>query len=394
MTPYNMSRKPAKQYFFLMPLVWLGSWIMTRQFKLKIDKSQMKKVKPPFLVIATHQGFSDYYIGPLAVFPHRAMYVSDMEGFAAFGNWLYRGLGCIPKRRFVSDVSVVKNIRYGLLKKQSVFIYPEARHSNVGTTAYIPKNIAKFAKAMNHPVVILSTNGSYLANPFWDEEHTRKIKITAKMECICSKEELETISTEDLQKTIEEKLKYDEYRYQQTKGYLIKEKFRANGLHNALYQCKNCKSLYDMDSAGTKLFCNKCNSSWELSEDGWLIDNYNDKTHIPDWYEWQRSEAIKSIEKLPLEFEVKIEALPNEFGFVDLGKGKLVFTKNEFVLSFENSELHFPHKTRESVQTEYNYRGKGKCLVLSTRDCCYYVYSKNKNFSPTEIQFIGEYLFR
>ena len=48
-------------------------------------------MKPPYLVLSTHQGFSDYYIAPLALFPHRANYVSDMEGFAAFErDWLYR----------------------------------------------------------------------------------------------------------------------------------------------------------------------------------------------------------------------------------------------------------------------------------------------------------------
>lgn len=236
-----MHRLPSKQYWFLMPLIWGASWVMTRQFHLKIDKSQIKKLKPPYLVIATHQGFSDYYIGPLTMFPHRAMYVSDMEGFYAFGNWLYRGLGCIPKRRFVSDINVVKNIKYGLSKGQSVVIYPESRHSNIGTTAYIPENMGKLAKIMNVPVVILSAHGSYLANPFWDEEHTRKVPIKVKAECLCTKDEIKNISAQELQSKIEKALQYDEYRYQQENNILIKIKSNRFGENDG-------KTHYFMDT--------------------------------------------------------------------------------------------------------------------------------------------------
>lgn len=84
----------------------------------------MKGIKPPYLVIATHQGPADYSAAPLVMFPHRAMYVSDMEGSAWYGKFLYRGLGCIGKRRFVSDIRVVHNMQYAIEKKQAVWVYP------------------------------------------------------------------------------------------------------------------------------------------------------------------------------------------------------------------------------------------------------------------------------
>ena len=74
MTPFDMKRKPSKQYPFLMPLIWGASYLMTRPFHMKICKVHMENVKPPYLVLSTHQGFTDYYIGPLAMFPHRVAY--------------------------------------------------------------------------------------------------------------------------------------------------------------------------------------------------------------------------------------------------------------------------------------------------------------------------------
>lgn len=66
MTPFAMAKKPSKQYPFLLPLIWLAAFWDTRKLGLKIDKVGMKGIKPPYLVIATHQGLADYSAAPLA----------------------------------------------------------------------------------------------------------------------------------------------------------------------------------------------------------------------------------------------------------------------------------------------------------------------------------------
>lgn len=410
MTPFDMKRKPSKQYPFLMPLIWGASYLMTRPFHMKICKVHMENVKPPYLVLSTHQGFTDYYIGPLAMFPHRAVYVSDMEGFAAFGQWLYRGVGCIGKRRYVPDISVIVNMRYALSRGQSVVLYPESRHSNVGTTDYIPENMGRLAKMLGVPVVTISASGCYLANPFWQEEKTRKVPIKVKMECICNQETLKSTDAGILQKQIEQALTYDEYDYQHKAGFIITAKDRAEGLELVLYQCRSCAAAYHMHSGGIELWCDACGSKWELSEDGWLVPSMHkdDKTqnkariHIPDWYEWQRKSVEMELSKTTAfeqRYEVRVEALPNEKGFVSLGEGELLLGQDAFKLTYTNldgkrAQIVFPHYNRESVQTEYNYRKRGPCIVLSTQDCCYYLYSKQKDFNPTRLQFIGEQLFK
>ena len=120
-------------------------------------------------------------------------------------------------------------MKYAISIGQSVVVYPESRHSNVGTTAYIPKNMGKLAKVMGVPVVILAAKGNYLANPFWDEEHTRKVPVEVTMTCICDKDKLANINESELQSMIEEGLAYDEYRYQQENHILIKNPKRAEG---------------------------------------------------------------------------------------------------------------------------------------------------------------------
>ncbi|MBQ3852530.1 MAG: 1-acyl-sn-glycerol-3-phosphate acyltransferase [Lachnospiraceae bacterium] len=406
MTPFDMAEKPSKQYFFLMPLIWAAAKLSYMKCGMKIDRSGIKGVKGPFLIIATHQGPADYSAAPLAAFPHRAMYVSDMEGFLYYGKWLYRGLGCIGKRRFVSDITVVKNMKYALGMGQSVFVFPESRHSNVGTTAYIPKNLGKLCKFMDVPVVLFTLYGSYLANPFWDELRTRKVPIEGKLSLLYSRDDLKKASADEIQKALEKGLEYNEYEYQTAKKILIKEPFRAEGLHKALYICRKCGAKYKMTSSGDTLKCSACGREFLLREDGFLEDKESGEQFvIPDWYEWERDLEISGCKKaienggFVKSYKVKVEALPSEKGFVNLGTGTLEMDEKEFRLSFGEGDraqtLSFPHRSRESVQTEYDYRGvKGRGIVLSTRDCCYYVYCDAEDFNPTELQFIGEWLFQ
>lgn len=228
----------------------------------------------------------------------------------------------------------------------------------MGTTALLPDNLGRLAKIMGAPLVTLSVNGSYLANPFWDEEHTRKLPIRASLECIFTAEELKKHSAKEIQTRIEKYLTYDEYRYQQENGILITGSKRAEGLHKALYQCKSCGAKYHMESCGTILRCLSCGTQWELSEDGWLV-NAGDKIHIPSWYEWERDMTQRETE--PMTFQVTVEALPNEKGFIPLGRGSLQLDSEKFTLQIAGQTLEFPHKIRESVQTEYNYR-KEECV--------------------------------
>lgn len=403
MTPFDMSEKPVKQNMFLMLPAWAACYALTRTKGLDRIHRDLRGVKPPFIVVAVHQGESDYYIAPRALFPYRACYVSDMEGFAAFGKGLYRQLGCIGKRRFTADISVIQNIRYALFTlKQPVVIYPESRHCDAGVTSSLPDDIGRLIKLFGVPVAVLSSHGSYLANPFWDEGHTRRTRLSASLELVYTADEVKNTSAEAIQKSICERLKYDEYEYQLNNRISITYARRAEGLHLALYKCRKC-GKEDMQTKDDTLFCKSCGERWTMNEYGVLCGSEGD-VHIPDWYRWERSEAEKEAQGgYDVSFDVDIRALPSERGFVPVGRGTLRHYSGGYELIAGDTSLlrdSFPLRisTRSlmSVQTEYDYRclDRGQCIVLSTRDCCYYCYSDDPGFIVTKQEFIQEYLHR
>ena len=124
-TPFDTKKEPPKQNLFFMPFIWAACWLLTRSGRLKIHKENMKGVKPPYLVLGTHHAFMDFYVTPLALFPHRANYVSELEGFEAYGEWLYRQAGCLGTRKFINDINLVRNIQRVMKRKGILVLYPE-----------------------------------------------------------------------------------------------------------------------------------------------------------------------------------------------------------------------------------------------------------------------------
>lgn len=405
-TPFDRHLEPPKQNLFFMPLIWLLCWILTREGKLKIHKINMKGLKPPFIVLGTHHSFMDFNITPLALFPFRANYVSELEGFENFGEWLYREAGCLGTRKFVNDIALVKNIRKIIKQKRIVVVYPEARYANVGTSSQIPKSVGKLIKMLDVPLVTINMKGNYLQSPIWNLKKRKGVPLDTTIKQLITKDQLKSMSVQQINDKIQNELSYDEYKYQYDNKIQIGNEWRSEGLELVLYQCPHCHTEFSIQTKGANIFCKNCQSSWHMNQFGRLENSSQNNEqiilpHIPDWYEWQRSQVHNQIDngQYYLNIDVKIESLPNAKNFIDLGNGCLKHNKDGFSLSFteygENKEktIAFSPATMFSIHTEYDYRDKGQCITLSTLDNTYFIYPLQKGFNVTKIQFATEYLY-
>ncbi len=387
-----------------MPAIWLLCKAITARSKLRINRVNMKGLKPPFLVLGTHHAFMDFIVSPLAVFPYRANYVSELEGFENYGEWLYRQAGCLGTRKFVNDIALIKNIKKVMERRGILVLYPEARYANVGTSSALPKSVGKLAKYLDVPLVTLNMRGNYLQSPIWNLAKRKEVLLDATVTQIYTREELKKASVDEINAKIAEFLSYDEYEYQYRTKMAIAYPKRAEGIEMPLYRCPDCGAEFEMHTSGEEIFCGKCGAKRIMTEYGRMVrpDGSEDSfSHIPDWYEWERDCVKKEIEcgVYGLDMRVKIESLPNAVNFIDLGEGRLIHNENGFKLTFRDygdtaeKTLSFAPLTMTSVHTEYNYRGKGQCVTLSTLDNTYFIYPIEKGFNATKIQFAAEYLY-
>lgn len=400
--PFDRAKMPPKQNLLAMPVIWTGCFLITLSARLRIVKSDRRGIKPPFLVLGTHHSFTDFYVTPLALFPHRANYVSELEGFENYGEWMYRQAGCLGTRKFVDDMALIKNIKRIMDRKGILVLYPEARYANVGTSSKLPLSVAKLVKFLKVPVVTLNMKGNYLQSPIWNLKKRREARLYTDMTYALTTEDVESMSVEDIYEKLTGLLSYDEYQWQRETKLKITYGKRAEGLHMPLYQCRCCKTEFSMQSEGEKLFCTCCGKSWRMDEYGTLVEEQSgEQIYIPDWYEWERDFVNRQIEEgnYLLDMDVKVEALPNAKNFIDCGTGHIHQDEQGFVLTFfdyiekKEQTLTVKASTLFSIHTEYDYRGKGQCITLSTLDNTYFIYPLELGFNATKIQFATEYYY-
>ncbi len=280
-------------------------------------------------------------------------------------------------------------------------IYPEARYANVGTSTDFPLATAKLCKLLKVPVVTVNMKGNYLKQPIWNLRNRSGVRFEATVTKLMTTDEVTASTPKVIHEKLLEALSFNEYEYQKEANIKIKDSFRAEGLHLPLYQCIHCKSEHTMASKGAELFCKACGQRWYMEENGDLINNAKPIT-IPYWYNWERKNVEEEVKhnKYILDHDVHIEALPNAKNFIDLGTGHLRHDNNGFVLKLKNygkdkEDIYtYTPKATFSVHTEYDYRGLGQCITLSTHANTYFLFPLDKNFNATKIQFATEYMHK
>ena len=400
---FDMQKPPISTRWFLRPVTWLLSAPDVWKHKTKITKIGMEGVKPPYLLLCNHNAFQDFKVATVAMFPHRANYVVAIDGFIG-REWLLRNVGCICKRKFTNDITLVRQLKRVTDSGNIAVIYPEARYSLCGTTAVLPASLGKMCKLLKVPVVTLVCHGHHVNSPFWNLRE-RGVKPTeAEMTLLYTPEELEKTSPEEINRRLVEAFQYDDFAWQKERNIRITYKNRAEGLQKVLYQCPKCGTEYEMRAEGTTLFCGHCGKKWNMTELGELEaeDGDTEFSHIPDWYEWERANVRKEIEAGTYstgEMPVTVDSLPNAKKFLRLGEGIMVHDGNGFTVRGTDTEGE-PFEMVKTVPSlyschiEYTYLGKhGDCVDLNTLEDTWYIYPHDCRFAVTKMALATEELY-
>ncbi len=402
---FDMKADPVRTKWYLRPLTLMLSLPDVISHKNIIHKDKTENLKAPFVLLCNHNAFMDFKVATKAIFPMRANYVVAIDGFIGREK-LLRDVGCICKRKLTNDIILVKQLQKTIKNGDVGIIYPEARYSLCGTTAVLPASLGKLCKLLKVPVAVLICHGHHINSPFWNL-HDRGVKPTeADYRLLFTKEELAKTPVEKINRKIEEAFQYDDYTWQKEKGIRIKYNKRAEGLHKVLYQCPACKTEFKMKSLGTILSCGACGKEWEMTELGELraMEGETEFFHIPDWYEWERLNVRREVEKGTYssgELPVRVDSLPNAKAFIPLGKGTLVHDMNGFTVrgtdvDGDPFEMIKTVPSLYSCHIEYEYLGKyGDCVDLNTLEDTWYIYPDPSKceFAVTKMALATEELY-
>ena len=167
---FDFAKKPHKPGFLFPVAREIISKPVLKGRNFKITKTNMDELEGPYLMLVTHSSMIDFMIMQVAVQPYRANNVMTLEGFNTYTEPLMRSLGVLGTRKYVSDLHLIKNIRYCIEKLKNPFVlFPEARYSLDGCTSYLPESTGKLIRLLRVPVVVLRIHGNFITQPQWNK---------------------------------------------------------------------------------------------------------------------------------------------------------------------------------------------------------------------------------
>ena len=349
----------------------------------------MEKVgkNEPCLILMNHSCFLDLQIASTILYPRPYNIICTSDGFVGMGGlmaWAMRTIGCVPTRKFVTDLTLVQDMVYCLKDlKTSVLMYPEASYSFDGTCTALPRKMGVLLKKLDVPVVMIETFGAFSRNPLYNELQVRKsVPVSAKVRLLYSREDLKEKSVKELSDGLDKAFSFDQFRWQRENGIQITDGFRADGLERILYKCPHCGTEGELTGKGTGLTCRHCGKHWELTPIGDLAasEGETEFAHVPDWYRWEREQVRRELEDgtYKLDIDVDIAMMVDFKAIYKVGQGHLTHDREGFTLTGCGGKLRYTQKPTASygLYADYYWYEIADTICIGDNRCLYYCFPK------------------
>jgi len=400
--PQPKHKKPIIMGHFWRVLIKLLSHTNLAKYKIKYTEYGMEKLskKEPCLVLMNHSGFIDMQIAADYLYPRPFSTVSTTDGYVGLATLMHL-IGCIPTQKFVTDISLIRDISYALKElKTTVLMYPEACYSFDGTANALPESLGRLIKMLKVPVVTLITHGAFHREPLYNMLRHRNVKLSADVTYLISPEDTEKLTTDEINLKINEQFSFDSFKWQQENGIEITEDFRTDGLERVLYKCPHCMCEDSAEGKGVNWTCKKCGAVYELTETGYLraVDGNTAFDHIPSWYDWERSEVSKEINdgKYLTDTDVDIYMLVDYKALYKVGDGHLIHNSDGFILTGCNGELKYEQSALSSytVNSDYYWYEIGDMISIGNKRHLFYLFPNDKKINVAKVKLAAEELYK
>lgn len=300
----------------------------TKKYGITYDKSVVKDIKGPAIVVATHTSDVDHILSALTLYPVRPTYIVS-EHFIRNPKTakLLKLMHVITKKMFTADVSTIINVMRAKNENAVIVIFPEGRLSCYGHTLPVAEGTAELIKKLGVNLYAWKAEGAYLTFPKWrDKGDSRRGKIHTSVKLLLSSDEVAQKSVAEIKEITENAILHDDELAMQ--GVEYKSDSIANGVDRIIYKCPSCMMEGGISAEGNHIRC-KCGLDVTL-------DNFY-KLHgapfdrLNEWFEWQQNSIDTDSEHI--ESKVRLGCCGDD-GFMDeyAGEGEAYIDKDTFKL--------------------------------------------------------------
>jgi len=379
-------RLPVKQSSFARWILKTASAGEVKAVDFSYEEIGMENLgkDEPALFLMNHSSFTDLCIAAEILKDRQYHIITTNDGFIG-KEGLMRWIGCIPTRKFIVDMGLVKDMQYTFNKlNSSILMFPEASYSFDGSGTPLPESLGKFIKIMKTPVVMIFTKGAFLRDPLYNNLQKRKATVSSTVKYLLSADDIKSKSAEEINKILADEFDYDHFRSQSLENIKIDEKFRADGLNRPLYKCPVCNTEGEMEGAGIKIKCHHCNAWAELSEDGRLVSDNGEIPfeYVTDWYAWERECVAGEVAagQYSMDLDVDILMLADSKSMYKVGEGRLIHDKKGFTLTGCDGKLEYKQKPQASygLYSDYFWYEIGDMISIGDYNYQYYCFPKDQ----------------
>ncbi len=247
-----------------------------------------------------------------------------------YHNILVKGLfklilkmGVIPKYLYAPDTRASKNILRVLKSGASLCLFPEGIQSTCGSTHPMNPATIKLLKKANVDVVLCHSYGAYLHRTRYSKRF-RHGKMHFHYSVLFTKEELASLTEEQLYQKYLQKFCYNDFEWNQTEQNVYKGKEpNITGLENIIYYCPRCHSQFTMHTHKNCIICENCGNTVKMDE-CYNIEPVGDSVlpfkRVDLWYNHQRKMVAEEVSRQNFELSYKAN-------LIDLHAEKLAYHK-------------------------------------------------------------------
>lgn len=301
----------------------------TKKYGITYDKSIVKDIKGPAIVVATHTSDVDHILSALTLYPIRPTYIVS-EHFIHNPSTarLLKLMHVITKKMFTPDASTILNIMRAKKENAVIVIFPEGRLSCYGHTLPVAEGTAELIKKLGVDLYAWKAEGAYLTFPKWrDKGDVRCGKIHTSVTRLLTADEVKEKEVSEIREITENAILHDDELAMEGVEYKCED--IARGVDKILFKCPVCKKEGTITAGGSHIRC-------ECGLDATLDSRYRLSgapfRRINEWFEWQQSSIDTDTERLISRARL---GCCKEDGFMDseAGEADIYIDKDIFKLS-------------------------------------------------------------
>lgn len=273
----------------------IGELLVKVKFGYKYKKIKTEELPETYIVLANHvTDFDPIFVG---VSFEKQMYFVASEHISRWGiasKLINHIFAPIIRYKGTTAASTVMEMIRKVREGKSVCMFAEGARSWDGVTAYIQPATGKVIKSAKCALVTFRIEGGYFVSPNWSEGGTRRGPVSGKLVNVYTKEQIASMSVEEINKVIAQDLHEDAYERQLAAPMKYKGKQTAVKMENLLFLCPKCGAVDSMHSKKDTVSCEKCNLNFTYNEYA-MLEGLEHKT-VKELYAWQKEQVIRAAE--------------------------------------------------------------------------------------------------